>query len=100
MKNLSLPIMALCAMATLNGCTFPDAPRYGDRKVIFVAPDTQKAAPKQPCDMRGNVVARSDKNCVGQVIKSPDGPTITVLTPGVAVPTVDVDAASLEPLKR
>lgn len=89
----------LLSVALLTGC-MGYGESYGDRKAIFIAPDKKPEVAKQPCDMRGNIVSRSDKNCVGQVVKSPDGPTITVLTPGVAVPMADVDAASLEPPKR
>lgn len=90
-------ILPLFLCVLLAGCGGdPAARRYSDQVTEYTEPTMIREV--QRCDTRGNVTREGNHACVGRVIAAvPNGPTITVLQPGVAVPAAKIDAVVLAP---
>jgi hypothetical protein len=98
---LCIILTAIGLIGSLAGC-MSNASRYSDRQILF-AP-TEKLAQKQQaavCNTNDVQQAQNNPACIGKVLRgAPNGGTITILKPGIAVPPADVDMTALDAPQR
>ncbi|HEY1095887.1 MAG TPA: hypothetical protein VGF14_01450 [Alphaproteobacteria bacterium] len=99
LKHMSCLVLSVAFLGACNMMN-RDAGNYGNVSVSYPGATIHKAN-GTGCDTSGNVVRQNNPNCVGKTLGSDrNGPTITVLQPGAAVPVETVDTGNLAPPPR